>query len=102
FLEVPHFPHYASPFTVIFLILCVESFRYLRPAAPLLACLVLAWMVARDTDKIVRQTTPDRYQANVVKKESLERDLAQKSPGKPGSRGPRTRRGKARLQLSCS
>jgi hypothetical protein len=81
-IEVPHFPHYAAPFAVVFLILCVESLRYLGPAAPAMAALVLGWNVLNDARLIATQRTPDRYRSAVWKKGQIAENLAEQSPGR--------------------
>jgi hypothetical protein len=81
-IEVPHFAHYASPFAAVFLILCVQSLRYLGPAAPAFAGLVLGWNLVNDTRLIATMRTPDRFKSSVWKKEGLARNVAAKPPGR--------------------
>lgn len=92
-IELVFYPHYAAPFAAVFLVLLVQSLRYLRVwlrrtlgnANLILAGLIVAVVGAGFASRMVhvyRGDTPDRRQAANATRDLLERNLIEQHPGK--------------------
>src|SRR5215475_3545066 len=94
-IEVWWYPHYAAPFLAVLLILAAQSLRYLRQwkyqgrevgrllvnAMPVAVVLL---MVTSEAAAIARHQTRDQIEsknAQIARKESIERELLKKQPG---------------------
>ena len=92
-VEVWWYPHYGAPFLAVLLILAAQSMRYLRQwrcggrevgrflvsAMPVAVLLV---MIASEAEAIAIHRTADQLQSRNSQKESIERELLEKEPGR--------------------
>ena len=92
-IEVWWYPHYGAPFAAALLILAAQSMRYLRQwnyhgrkvgrfLVSAMPAAVLVVMVASEAQAIATHRTADQLQAKNAPKESVERELLEKQPGR--------------------
>jgi hypothetical protein len=92
-IEVWWYPHYAAPFAAALLILAAQSMRYLRQwnyhgrkvgrfLVSAMPVAVLVVMAASEAQGIATHRTADQLQAKNAPKESVEKELLEKQPGR--------------------
>jgi hypothetical protein len=95
-IEMIFYPHYAAPFTVVLLILLVQSLRAMRfwaahnlrrGAAGYFLCAAFCGVLVgvtwgSEASRIYRRQTPDRIQAANARKSQIEADLRARHPGR--------------------